>query len=200
MEKIIKYNKEFSQTAYLFSRLGGFSKGFTLIELIVVLVIISIFAAFTIPSYQEYVRRSDASMAQQEMQKIAEQLERHKAKNFTYRGFNPNFLYGESSLMSSVTLPRGVSGSRIKYTITIQDGDDPSKLLTSVDASTPPKPDVRGRIWVMKAETNDTKNYNFLMSSNGVRCKNRAKELLEYKNSDTQQASCGSVATGSEEW
>ncbi|MEJ2899522.1 prepilin-type N-terminal cleavage/methylation domain-containing protein [Acinetobacter sp. NS-4] len=200
MEKIIKHNKVLSRPANMFSRSGGFSKGFTLIELIVVLVIIGIFAAFAIPSYQQYARRADASMAQQEMQKISEQLERHKAKNFTYRGFNPNFLYGQSSIMSEVTLPRGASGSRIKYTITIRDGDDPAKLLTAVDASTPPKPDVRGRMWVMKAETSDVKNYNFLMSSTGIRCKNKAKELLEYKNSDTKEASCGDITTGREDW
>jgi type IV pilus assembly protein PilE len=46
----------------------------------VVLVIIAIFTAIAIPSYQEYARRADVSMVQQEMQKIAEQLERHKSK------------------------------------------------------------------------------------------------------------------------
>ena len=68
------------------SRLDYQVKGFTLIELMIVLVIVAIFAAIAIPSYQEYARRADVSMVQQEMQKIAEQLERHKSKNFTYRG------------------------------------------------------------------------------------------------------------------
>lgn len=70
----------------------GAIRGFTLIELMIVVVIIAIFAAIAIPSYQQYVMRANTSMAQQEMQKIAEQLERHKAKNFTYRGFDPNYI------------------------------------------------------------------------------------------------------------
>ena len=62
-------------------------KGFTLIELMVVVVIVAIFAAIAIPSYQEYVRRANASQAQQEIQRLATELERSKSRNFNYLGF-----------------------------------------------------------------------------------------------------------------
>ena len=69
--------------------------GFTLIELMVVIVIITIFAVIAIPSYQQYARKADASAAEQEIQKVAEQLERFKSKNFTYRCFDPKYIYGQ---------------------------------------------------------------------------------------------------------
>ena len=173
------------------SRGRGQSKGFTLIELMVVVVIVAIFTAIAIPSYQEYARRADVSMVQQEMQKIAEQLERHKSKNFTYRGFDPNYIYDvpAGTPLNSVTLPRGATGSAIKYTITIRDAEDPTKLLT--DASIPPV--IRARAWAMKAEGSDTRNYDLLMTSTGLRCKNKTKSLVTY-------TGCGSVSAGREEW
>ena len=159
----------------------------------VVVVIVAIFTAIAIPSYQQYARRADASMVQQEMQKIAEQLERHKAKNFTYRGFDPAYIYGATGPMTSIILPQGATGTAIKYTITIRDADDSTKLLTAVDGSSPPKPTVRGRNWAMKAETSDVKNYNFLMTSSGMKCKNKTKANVSYTD-------CGSIAAGREEW
>lgn len=171
-------------------------QGFTLIELMIVIVIVAIFVTIAIPSYLNYTRRADAALAQQEMQKIAEQLERHKSRNFSYRGFDPNFIYGVTGAMNSVTLPRGATGSGIKYTITIRDGDDPTKLLTDTTAS----PAIRARRWVIMAESTDIKNYSYLLSSTGVHCKNKTKANLEYQNSTTKDASCGSFATGSESW
>lgn len=191
MDQVNKISIPLNQSTCKASRLGYQSKGFTLIELMVVMVIVAIFAAIAIPSYQEYARRADVSMVQQEMQKIAEQLERHKSKNFTYRGFDPNYIYDvpAGTPLNSVTLPRGATGSAIKYTITIRDAEDPTKLLT--DASVPPV--IRARAWTMKAEGSDTRNYDLLMTSAGLRCKNKTKSLVTY-------TGCGSVSAGREEW
>ena len=193
MDQVNKISIPLNPSTCKASRGRGQSKGFTLIELMVVVVIVAIFAAIAIPSYQQYARRADASMVQQEMQKIAEQLERHKAKNFTYRGFDPAYIYGATGPMTSIILPQGATGTAIKYTITIRDADDSTKLLTAVDGSSPPKPTVRGRNWAMKAETSDVKNYNFLMTSSGMKCKNKTKANVSY-------TGCGSIAAGREEW
>ncbi len=193
MDQVNKISIPLNPSTCKASRGRGQSKGFTLIELMVVVVIVAIFTAIAIPSYQQYARRADASMVQQEMQKIAEQLERHKAKNFTYRGFDPAYIYGATGPMTSIILPQGATGTAIKYTITIRDADDSTKLLTAVDGSSPPKPTVRGRNWAMKAETSDVKNYNFLMTSSGMKCKNKTKANVSY-------TGCGSIAAGREEW
>ena len=58
--------------------------GFTLIELMFVIVIIAIIAAIAIPSYQQYMRRAEAAKVNQEMLRIAQELEKHKARNFSY--------------------------------------------------------------------------------------------------------------------
>ncbi|KXZ68456.1 type IV pilin protein [Acinetobacter venetianus] len=191
MDQVNKTSISSRESTCKASRLGYQLKGFTLIELMFVLVVIAIFTAMAIPGYQEYARRADVSMVQQEMQKIAEQLERHKSRNFTYRGFDPNYIYGISAgtPLNSVTLPRGATGPNIKYTITIRDAEDPTKLLT--DPTIPPV--IRARAWSMKAEGGDVRNYDLLMTSSGLRCKNKTKSLVTYTD-------CGSVAAGREEW
>ncbi|MFW2045277.1 type IV pilin protein [Acinetobacter variabilis] len=133
--------------------------GFTLIELMVVVVILAIIAAIALPSYAAYTRKAAVSQAEQEIQKIAEQLERHKSRNFSYKGFDPGYIYGQSSPMVSVSVKN--------YTLTIRDLDS-QKLLTSTDG------DMRGQGWAIKAETTDNQNYNLLMTSTGIRCKSKS--------------------------
>ena len=137
----------------------AFKNGFTLIEVMVVVVILAIISAIALPSYVAYTRKAAASQAEQEMQKIAEQLERHKSRNFSYKGFDPNYIYGSNAPMTEVTLK--------EYSITIRDMNT-GKPLTSADA------DMRGRNWSIKAETTDSQNYNYLFTSTGIRCKSKA--------------------------
>lgn len=149
--------------------------GFTLIELMVVVVIVAIFAAIAIPSYQEYVRRAHASQAQQEMMHLSSLLERHKARNFSYRNFTP----------SAVVIPEGATGSAIKYNIEVVSGDNSNPLLNASTAT--------GRSWVIRGLSTDTQNYSFLLTSTGIRCKNKAAENVSF-------TSCGNTNSGSETW
>jgi type IV pilus assembly protein PilE len=59
-------------------------KGFTLIELMIVVAIIGIIAMFAYPAYQESVRKTKRTDAQASMMQIAGQLQRYKIANFTF--------------------------------------------------------------------------------------------------------------------
>lgn len=150
--------------------------GITLIELMVVLIIIAIIAAIAIPSYQAYVRRALAAQMQQEMQRISVLLERHKARNFSYKGFDLS--------TQGVVAPRTYSFDLkdATTTTTAAKGSGNGKLLSATDAS--------GRSWVLYGITSDAQNYNFLMTSTGLRCKNKTKANVVY-------TGCG---VGSEPW
>ncbi|MHA3080435.1 type IV pilin protein [Acinetobacter sp. ANC 5502] len=147
-------------------------RGFTLIEMMVAVVIVAILVAIAIPSYQEYARRSRAAQAQQEMQRLAILLDRWKARNFNYKGFSTT----TTTVSTTTSYP---------YTITIVDPDASNVTLTNNSAV--------GRNWAIQATTTDQKNYNFLLTSTGIRCKNKTLSNVSY-------TSCGTTVQGSENW
>ncbi|WP_157718766.1 type IV pilin protein [Pseudomonas pohangensis] len=63
------------------------NKGFTMVELVIVLAILGILSAIVIPSYQGYVRRSACEDAKGAVTGVANLLERYRAQNNTYVGF-----------------------------------------------------------------------------------------------------------------
>ena len=131
------------------------SLGFTLLEVMVVVVIVAIFAAIAIPTYQNFIRQSAAAQAQQEVQRIATLLEQAKSRNFNYIGFNLN--------PNPTVVPFGATGTAIKYSITVVDGTDPTQSLNATG--------VAGQDYIIRALSTDNKNFSFILSSTGLRCK-----------------------------
>ena len=59
-------------------------KGFTLIELMIVVAVVGVLAAIAIPSYQEYIRRGQRAEARAEVMKAEGWLERFHTENNRY--------------------------------------------------------------------------------------------------------------------
>lgn len=64
-------------------RLSGM-RGFTLIEVMIVVAIIGILAAIAYPSYQEHVRKARRADAQTALLELAQFMERHYTANGSY--------------------------------------------------------------------------------------------------------------------
>lgn len=108
------------------------TSGFTLIELMVTVVILSILAAIAYPSYAQYMERRDLAVAKQEALRIASELERFKSKNFSYKGFDATFIYPNyNDTTGELVLPVGSTASNAKYLLTLVD-TDVKKPLTVV--------------------------------------------------------------------
>ena len=139
-------------------------KGYTLIEMMVVVVIVAILAAIAIPSYERYVVRAARSQAQAEMLKIAERLENYRGKQLSYAGFKPEHQYANNE--GIVNIPYDAT-TNYKYQIQLVDEDDPTK---SVEKS------AVGQGWKMIAtpyqDGNNTlkSSESILLTSLGVRC------------------------------
>ncbi|MGA8883508.1 MAG: type IV pilin protein [Acinetobacter sp.] len=59
-------------------------KGFTLIEVMIVVAIIGILAAMTYPSYQESVRKSKRADMQSQLLDAAAKMQKYRIANFTF--------------------------------------------------------------------------------------------------------------------
>ena len=97
--------------ASMFNVARSRARGFTLIELMIVVAVVAILAAIAVPSYAEHVRKSRRAQAKADLVEYAAAAERFHTVNNTYVGYN--FPNGTNTIQS----PR--EGGTAAYTLTM---------------------------------------------------------------------------------
>lgn len=106
-------------------------RGFTLIELMIVVAVIGILASIAIPNYSDYVRKSRRADAQAALMELAQQLERHYTANNAYTGATLNAtVTGRVSLFYSITSSIGSQTYTITATPTARQSADTCGTMT----------------------------------------------------------------------
>ncbi|WP_339344931.1 type IV pilin protein [uncultured Alcanivorax sp.] len=102
-------------------------QGFTLVELMIVVMIVAILAAIGYPSYTRYVQDTRQAEAQGEMMALSGALERYRAKNFSYEDANTKLselspVLANSDYFSTAISVTGTGSQQYEITTTPKTG------------------------------------------------------------------------------
>ncbi|WP_201554598.1 prepilin-type N-terminal cleavage/methylation domain-containing protein [Psychrobacter sp. 72-O-c] len=170
-------------------------RGFTLIEMMIIVIIIAVLAAFAIPSYRRYVVMNAEREAQAKMLQLQIQLERWRAKTLSYKGFIPQVVNSDDNSVTysyaendnqTIYIPDGSGSDTYRYQITLVDGVSTGSSLVSTELAT-------GRTWKMLAEPNtptaNTGENLMMMTSTGLRCQSKNDVEIDDDDCGTNQES-----------
>lgn len=102
----------------------GRQRGFTLIEVLLVVLIVGILGAVALPSYAEYVRRAARADVQLTLLQASSWLERRYAECNDYTRINPSTNPPCTTVLAASDLPASLKvapsgGGRVRYNVTI---------------------------------------------------------------------------------
>lgn len=110
--------------------------GFTLTELLIVIVIIGILMGIAVPSYTEYVTKGKRAQAHARLSQIAQLLERSYSDNGTYNSVSLPKLVIKPDAADDAIVYSG-SGNEVGSAYTIVQAANPDTLNTFVLVATP---------------------------------------------------------------
>lgn len=109
------------------------SRGFTLIELMIVVAVVAILAAIALPSYNEHVRKTRRTQAKADLSEIAQALEREFTLQRSYAGFPETFDQSPRTGTKYYTISYDLDTTTYEITATPvapQDKDTKCKILS----------------------------------------------------------------------
>ena len=180
-----------SQRLITISQSARAQKGFTIIELMIVVFILAILAAIAVPSYRQYTLTNAERETQARMLQLQLELERWRATALTYKGFVPQIVdstgktdYRYTDTKNTIINVPADSGDNYTYRITLVDGDTTGTPKSLVKGSG--VDNVTGRSWKMVAVPNTERyissGHKLMLTSIGVRC--MTKDAITVKSVD----------------
>jgi type IV pilus assembly protein PilE len=133
-------------------------RGFTLVELLIAMVIVSILAAIAIPSYSRYILKSRRTEAKSALLDLASLEERYFSTNNTYTTAPSNLGYPAGT---AVSFPVGSS----YYSITAINVINAVAPINATSAGTPASYTITAV--PINSQVNDTTCTSFTISSSG---------------------------------
>lgn len=116
-------------SVHVAARRSGSHSGFTLIEVMITVAIISVLAAIAYPSYRDYIDRSRRSEAQGILMESAQWMERFYAENYRYDKNTADVAVATLFAGRFTQSPRNGAAA---YTIRVQSSSDTAFVVEAV--------------------------------------------------------------------